>query len=78
MSEQGLDVPNVKRQIDDIIIKTILSMENSVNQACEMYVPFKNNCFQVFGFDVLIDNDMKVWLIEVNLSPSLSCDSPLD
>ncbi|CAK80151.1 unnamed protein product (macronuclear) [Paramecium tetraurelia] len=65
-------------RIEDLIIKTIISVESAIFQACEMNVPFRSNCFSLFGFDVLVDQFLKPWLLEVNFSPSLNIDAPLD
>ncbi len=35
-------------------------------------------CFQILGFDIMIDNKLKPYLLEVNQSPSFATDSPLD
>jgi len=35
-------------------------------------------CFEILGFDILIDEKLKPWLIEINHSPSFGTDTPLD
>lgn len=35
-------------------------------------------CFEILGFDILIDEKLKPWLIEINHTPSFSTDTPLD
>lgn len=34
-------------------------------------------CFEIFGYDFIMDSDLNVWLIEVNTNPCLEESSPL-
>lgn len=66
-------------KIEDLVVKTIIAGEHIISNATEMFCPFpRYNCFELFGFDVLVDSRLEPWLLEVNLTPALACDSPLD
>ena len=77
-AEQGIEDEKLWAKIKDLVIKAILSIEGLVFSGCEMHLPYRSNCFELLGFDVLIDDTLNPWLLEVNLSPSMNCDAPID
>ncbi|TNV86713.1 hypothetical protein FGO68_gene4505 [Halteria grandinella] len=78
LAEVGIDVKLLWNRIYDSINKCLLAGEAHIIQALRRVLPNRQNCFELFGFDVLIDSNLKPWILEINLSPSLACEAPLD
>jgi hypothetical protein len=53
----------VRKGIEEVIIKTIRSGQ-------EAGIEHRPNCFEVYGFDFMLDQKLNPWLLEVNLSPA--------
>lgn len=77
-TEQKVDTDKLWENIKDLVIKTIISGEASISSLTKANITSRYNCYELFGIDVLLDEDLKPWLLEVNISPSLHSASPLD
>jgi len=75
---EGIDHEVVWEKIKDLMIKTVISAESSMNNMFNQNVSSRYSCYELFGFDILLDSKLKPWLIEVNISPSLHSSSSLD
>jgi tubulin polyglutamylase TTLL4 len=75
--KMGVDYDQVFTSIQDVLIKSVLSVEQPIVTAMGGG-KHKSTCFEIYGFDILIDSKLRPWLLEVNVSPSLSSSSPMD
>lgn len=74
----GINYGEVFGNIKDLIIKTILSVESVIGNTMNRASKHRHLCFEMYGFDVILDNNLKPWLLEVNVLPSLASSAPLD
>ncbi|THD28610.1 Tubulin polyglutamylase TTLL4 [Fasciola hepatica] len=78
LRSQGISPAPVWSSIKDVVVKTAISTEAAFNAAVNSYCNHACSVHEVFGFDIFLDEDLQPWLLEVNVSPSMHSDSPLD
>lgn len=59
----------IQEQLKDIVVWSI--------KACEGHVIGKRGSFELFGYDFMVDEQLRPWLIEVNMSPSMEYSTPV-
>jgi tubulin polyglutamylase TTLL9 len=71
VSKYGLEkVLECFSKIHQIFIKSLLAVQKSMIN--------DKHCFELYGYDVLIDANLKPWLLEVNAAPSMTANTQVD
>ncbi|XP_036916880.1 tubulin polyglutamylase TTLL7 [Sturnira hondurensis] len=77
------DVTKFWSDISELVVKTLIVAEPHVLHAYRMCRPgqppgSESVCFEVLGFDILLDRKLKPWLLEINRAPSFGTDQKID
>lgn len=71
----------LQKKIKSIIVKTLITAKNHLWHNYRSWQPgdLENSmCFEILGFDILVDDNLEPFLLEINHAPSFSTDTPLD
>uniref|UniRef100_A0A8C6NW69 Tubulin tyrosine ligase like 7 n=1 Tax=Nothobranchius furzeri TaxID=105023 RepID=A0A8C6NW69_NOTFU len=77
------DVAKFWGDISELVVKTLIVAEPHVLHAYRMCRPGQppgsdSVCFEVLGFDIILDRKLKPWLLEINRAPSFGTDQKID
>ncbi len=76
LRSSGIDDEALWRQIRRLVAATLIAARDLLLEASGRAFPRpRGSAFELLGFDLLVDRRMKVWLIECNMSPSLSVEA---
>ncbi len=70
LDKAGINTELLWRNICLVVLKSLVVVDDKMT--------YQPNCFELFGYDVLIDYKLRPWLLEVNASPSMARENHLD
>lgn len=71
LREQDIDDQALFQRIERMITLTVIAAHGKMRERLERIKGYPSGCHELLGIDCLIDANLKPWIMECNLSPSL-------
>ena len=78
LKQKNIDYNSIRQKIKDIIIKSIISVQEELLTENEKIGLYDRNVFCILGFDILINDKYEPVLLEINNRPNLSVRNQVD
>lgn len=74
-----LDTNAIMKEFEKVTICTIIAGMCAIRPNHQQHIKHRHTSYEMYGIDIMLDENMKAHLIEINISPSMSGqDSELD
>jgi tubulin polyglutamylase TTLL4 len=79
MQSIGIDPEPIMREMEHIAIAAIIAGICEIQKVADQAIAHRHTSYENYGVDIILDEDLRAYLTEINISPSMSgADSPLD
>jgi tubulin polyglutamylase TTLL5 len=66
------DASHVWAGIEAVLKETLCAISNPLREASMEQLAHSEQCFEILGIDIMLDDKLKPWLIECNRTPSMT------
>jgi len=78
LQQAGVNVQRLRESINDVIVKTLIAISPHSRGAALQCGMHRQQGFELYGIDVMLDSDAQPHILELNYSPDISAAMPMD
>jgi Leucine-rich repeat (LRR) protein len=74
LKARGIDTDKIWYDVQDVIVKGLLTGEVQLRRQENEFDEQHSNVYEVLGYDILLDANLKPWVCEINTTPNLGLE----